>query len=64
MTRDELLKSIRNHTGEVCVGMVSRSDVIYVKVVKSDLLKVLDNIGDNELRTNRTKGTLYVDSYI
>jgi hypothetical protein len=62
MSRSELLSTIRQHRGEIFVGVLARSDVIYVKAVKSDLLSALKNIGDDELTASISFGSLYIDN--
>lgn len=61
MTRCELLKIIRKHVGLIYVGMIAKNDVVYVRVVKSDLLTVIDKIDNNELEARLVKGDLYID---
>ena len=60
MTNKELLNTIRSHKGEIVVGMLVRNDVIYVKAVKSDLIKALRDTPDNIATASSSKGNRYV----
>ena len=63
MTRDTLLRTIRQHTGGICVTMHGRDDIFNVRAVKRDLLDVLAHVADNQLEARYAEGWLYIDSY-
>ena len=63
MTRDTLLRIIRQHTGGICVTMHGRDDTFNVRAVKSDLLDVLAHVANNQLEARCVDGWLYIDSY-
>ena len=60
MIDTELLATIRNHRGPIYVGMLLRDDVVYVKVVKEDLLSRLRCIQLNQAYASITEGCMYI----
>lgn len=63
MKTSEVRRTIREHRGDVYVGVLVRDDVIYVKAVKSDLLKQLEKVADHAVVTSRnTDGMLFLDN--
>jgi len=61
MTRQQLLSRVRAHRGPICAPISGNNDVHWVRVVKSDLLLMLDGIEDGELEARVTAKTLYID---
>jgi len=59
MTNKELCRTIKKFEGPVYAGIILRDDVIYVKVVKADLLANLKGCGDDQAYVTEQDGALH-----
>jgi hypothetical protein len=62
MTNKELMAAIRKYTGPIYAGVIIRNDVVYVQVVKKDLLSVMAGKEDEAARATERHGALYIDN--
>lgn len=60
MTNKELRRKIKKFEGPVYAGVILRDDVIYVKVVKADLLFQLKDGSDDQAYVTEQDGALYL----
>ncbi len=58
---NDSLRQIKGHKGTVYAGVLIANDVIYVRVVKSDLLDALAKVDPDAYRVSLKDGDLYVD---
>ena len=63
MKTKDVVKAIREYRGSIYVGMLVRDGVIYVKPVKSDLIKEIQGLSDGSIVAEEHHGALYVDSF-
>lgn len=63
-TTAEMAAIIRNHRGDVCVGVLTTNDVFYVKAVKADLIHQVkeSDLAGSHIRLSVLDGVLYVDN--
>lgn len=62
MTNKEALSIIRKFKGQVYAGVIVRNDVIYVQVVKIDLVKSVAGLEDESINVTERHGALYIDN--
>lgn len=58
----DVLKMVRDHRGPVLAGVLTRDDVIYVQVVKSDLLDRIEGLGDDVVSAHVVGSALFIDN--
>lgn len=65
MTNKEMIKMIKDWRGDVCAGVLLKDGVIYLKVVKSDLVFQIENKEEgffNQMDLSVQNDILYVDT--
>jgi hypothetical protein len=60
----EVIAIVRYSRGPLYVGVLARSDVIYIQAVKKDLLQRLERVADHELTAvvSKDSGCVFIDN--
>lgn len=62
MKTKDVIRAVQEHKGPIYTMLHCKNDVVYVQVVKSDLLLQLSKLADNELNARQVKDDLYLES--
>jgi hypothetical protein len=61
MITKDVIAAVKRHKGPIQIGLVAADDVIWVQIVKSDLLAAIAKTEDWQIEWSVKNGTGYVD---